>query len=503
MAATVPAARPAARSKPSAAGVLSRFLVLKSAVPELWIVFAVKLLGSVAYKVVSMTLVLWLTYDLGFDDAHAGYYAGAWATVLVLFTVLVGSLTDAIGLRKAFLLGAYVTIAARVVMAFTSHKWLALSCGVLPLALGEALSIPVMVAATHRYSTTAQRSISFSIIYALMNAGFFIAQIIFDHVRRSLGEPHGHFVLPVMGIQLTTYQVLLFVALLFEVSLWPILYFGLRPGVEVSDEGVRVVPPQPARPGAGLWSSFIQSAGKAARETVRIFAGLWRQPGFYKFLLFLTLAAFVRLIFYQLDFTYPKFGIRELGPGAPIAHVIGINSILILFLVPLVGALSQKVAAYRMVSIGSAIAASSVFIMAMPPVWFEGLAHGFFGRWIGQHYLGLAGPIHPYYVMTLLFVVLLSVGESIYSPRLYEYAAAIAPKGQEGSYMALSYLPYFLAKLGVGMFSGVMLAKFCPETGPRYSQMLWLIIALTTAIAPVGLIVFRRFIRVKEAGRQD
>ena len=49
---------------------------------------------------------------------------------------------------------------------------------------------------------------------------------------------------------------------------------------------------------------------------------------------------------------------------------------------------------------------------------------------------------------TFLFVVLLSEGEAIYSPRLYEYTAAIAPKGQEASYMALSSLPFFLAKLG-------------------------------------------------------
>jgi hypothetical protein len=103
--------------------------------------------------------------------------------------------------------------------------------------------------------------------------------------------------------------------------------------------------------------------------------------------------------------------------------------------------------------------------------------------------------------MIFLFIALLSVGESIYSPRLYEYAAAIAPKGQEASYMSLSYLPFFLAKLPVAMFSGVLLARFCPETGPRDSASLWLIIALTTTVAPVGLVALRRYIQVPEAGR--
>ena len=39
--------------------------------------------------------------------------------------------------------------------------------------------------------------------------------------------------------------------------------------------------------------------------------------------------------------------------------------------------------------------------------------------------------------------------------------------------------------------------------GLRHSGTLWLIIGLSTMIAPVGLFVFQRFIRVHEAGRDD
>ena len=95
------------------------------------------------------------------------------------------------------------------------------------------------------------------------------------------------------------------------------------------------------------------------------------------------------------------------------------------------------------------------------------------------------------------------IGEACYSPRLYEYTAAIAPKGQEASYMAMSVLPFFVAKLAVAPLSGVLLSLYCPAAGPRHSGTLWLVIGLTTMIAPVGLLVFRRFIRVQEAGRDD
>ena len=156
-----------------------------------------------------------------------------------------------------------------------------------------------------------------------------------------------------------------------------------------------------------------------------------------------------------------------------------------------------------MVIVGGIISAASVFFMALPTVWFQPLADGAFGRLIGHGYLGLKGDVHPYYVMTAIFVIFLSIGEAFYSPRVYEYAAAIAPKGQEASYAALSYIPFLLAKMMVGTVSGELLAKYCPEVGVRQSGMMWLIVALMATVAPVGLIALRRYIRMHEAGRGD
>ena len=61
--------------------------------------------------------------------------------------------------------------------------------------------------------------------------------------------------------------------------------------------------------------------------------------------------------------------------------------------------------------------------------------------------------------------------------------------------MAMSFLPYFVAKFVVGMFSGVLLEQFCPAEGPRHSNLLWLEIALMTLIGPLALLGFRQQIR--------
>jgi hypothetical protein len=66
------------------------------------------------------------------------------------------------------------------------------------------------------------------------------------------------------------------------------------------------------------------------------------------------------------------------------------------------------------------------------------------------------------YVASLAALVVLSVGEIIWSPRLTEYTAAIAPEGQEGTYLGLSMVPYFLAKTVVSLASGYMLERWIP-----------------------------------------
>src|SRR5947199_8808721 len=171
-------------------GFLAKFTVLKGARRELWLTFLIKFLIYTAYSVTNKTMVLWLSKDLGFSDQAAGALVGwVWAPAMTIFTLLAGSLTDAIGLRRTFFLGVATCTFARAVMVGTTIPWLALACGVLPLAVGEALGTPVLLAATRVYSTTQQRSIAFSIIYAIMNVGYLVAGLVFALVRRSNFHP--------------------------------------------------------------------------------------------------------------------------------------------------------------------------------------------------------------------------------------------------------------------------------------------------------------------------
>ena len=51
----------------------------------------------------------------------------------------------------------------------------------------------------------------------------------------------------------------------------------------------------------------------AARDTVDLFAGLFKQRSFYRLLAFLGLIACLKLILMVMYYVFPTFGIRELG----------------------------------------------------------------------------------------------------------------------------------------------------------------------------------------------
>ena len=462
-------------------GFIAKFTVLKGAQRELWLTFLIKFLIYTAYSVTNKTMILWLSKDLGFSDQAAGALVGwVWAPAMTVFTLLAGSLTDAIGLRRTFFLGVTICTFARSVMIGTTIPWLALLCGVLPLAIGEALGTPVLLAATRVYSTTQQRSIAFSIIYAIMNVGYLVAGVVFDFIRRS--DFHPSF----FGFAPTPQQQLFMVSLALEIVLFPTIYF-----LRSRQERQRNTHP-----------AMLATVRASAAETIDLFKRLLGQSAFFRLLVFFLLIGFLKAIFLQMDYVFPKFGDRELGLNAPVGKIAGINSIIIIFLAPVVGALTQKFSAYRMVVFGGAICAAGVFVMALPTNWFEPLANGAFGDWLGHGYLRLHGAIHPYYVMSALYLTVFSVGEAFYSPRVYEYAAAIAPKGQEASYGALAYIPFLIGKVLVGT-SGWLLAMFCPATGPRRSDLMWLIFACAASVAPIGLLLFRSYIRVPEAGREQ
>ncbi|MBB5033437.1 MFS transporter [Prosthecobacter vanneervenii] len=463
---------------------------LKGAPAGLWVTFGLKLLSVTCYKILMVVMVSYLSKDCGMSAANAQYAYAVFGFMMSCCTLLAGSITDAIGLRRTLTLGVSLAVLARVIMISASNPWIALTAGLVPVAVGEALCTPVLVAATRKFSTAEQRSVAFSVFYALLNLGFLAAYFIFDGVK---GLSNGGMTIHTWVGDHSVQRVLFAVSAGIEVVMLPVLLL-LRERDALGEDVAE---------GASAPMQRM-TAGEAVAKSARLFSKLLSHPGFPRLLMFLAVIGLLKIVFSIMDGVLPTFLERELGAegGARAGRANAVNSVLILILAPIAGILTRKIPAYPMVIFGGFITALSFVFLALPSSFFQGLADGPLGQAVIRGYFAWQGTAHPLFLMVVLWQVVFSIGEAFYSPRVYEYAVSIAPRGQEASYAALSAVPLILGKITTGTVFAWLLTSYCPETGPRDTATMWSIVGGLVLMAPLLLLVLRPFIRMKEEGKE-
>ena len=419
---------------------------------ELWIAYAIWFVESTGVFSMAYTLVLWLSVDFGYDDRSAANWVTVFSSCATLFMLASGFVGDALGPRRGMIAGFGLLAVGRFLMGFAPGRGMAIT-GLMVMCVGYAGSQPVLNTAFRRFSHPRARAFAFSIYYLVNNIGATVAGLVVDACRKPFlsGDekallPKVVFI-PVLGEHtLTAYRTVFLVgAVLAAVGFLLTLLVRADVDTERATEAPRAEPA--AKP----------------RLPWQIAAEVMREAAFWRFMLLMSLLVFVKIIFQHGHFTLPKYAVRELGQSFPLGKFQTINPIATVILVPIVTALTRHVAAYRVIFVGSAISALSVFVLVLPAS----------------------------YATIAAFFVVLSIGEALWSPRSYELIATIAPRGRESSYMGLSGLPFFLAKLGALPMSGWLLSKYCPQEGPRHSSTMWLIIGLTTILAPILMFVLR------------
>jgi hypothetical protein len=201
-----------------------------------------------------------------------------------------------------------------------------------------------------------------------------------------------------------------------------------------------------------------------------VLAEVGRDKLFWRFMLLMAFLVLVKSIFVHMHSTWPKYITRERGDAFDWGSLWALNSVLILIFVPIVTAFTRKIAAFRVIIIGSFITALSPFIFALG----------------SSTKIQIAG------------IVVLTIGEALWSPRSYEYNVSIAPPGREATYVSLAVLPYVLAKFFVAMTAGKLLTAYCPPTGARNPAIMWSIIGVVTMIGPIAILTLRNVIRPRE-----
>lgn len=143
------------------------------------------------------------------------------------------------------------------------------------------------------------------------------------------------------------------------------------------------------------------------------------------------------------------------------------NPILIFIAVPIIAAATQKANVYKMMIIGTFVMAAPAFLLV-----------------IGPYPWTLGG-----------YILIMTIGEAMWSPRFLQYAAEIAPEGRTGQYMGVAQLPWFLTKVLVpALYSGWMMDRYCPAEGEQNTQLMWLVFACIAITSTVMLILAKGWI---------
>ncbi len=465
------------------ANYFSEFKVLRNASKDFWLTNALQFFDGLAYFSMITVLALYLTTNCGFNDVNSGAWVGIFTLYITAFIFAVGSICDAIGIKKSLYIGLGLLAVSRLGMGlapvFLDNSAIQWTLGsatieVLPLqwavkaliivmALGTAFMSPVIMTSMRRFTSKETRATGFNIYYLLMNIGAIIATLlVLDGLRGGLGTVRGNLAIFDFG---------------FAMSICALICALLIDENNYAEESERIAP-----------------SDKLTRP-LAIFMEVWKERAFQKLLLFLVLTIGVRLVFTHQFLVMPKFYTRALYGDFELGAVNSINPAIIVFGLVLIIPIINRFSTVRLIIIGMSVSAASLVFLAIPIEWVLAVP-------------GINTLTQAYLWVIILQIVTFAVGELIFNPRFMEYVASVAPQNRVSSYMALSGLPNFIAKPINGFVSGILIARYCYdgirpkiETGnipydqsPGYMWMIYLALAV---LSPIAVIALKNFITTK------
>lgn len=399
------------------------FGVLRQTRPEYWYVQIISLLDHTAYYAMLNIGTIFLSRDFHFTDGEAANAFTLFTFIVTGGLLMMGSLSDWLGVRRSLIysmagillmrLGVAICALTDIVpLAYRGTLVVVLLGGMAPFV---ALWLTTLNAANKHFTTERSRGAGFNLSYLAMNFGGIIAGLLTQAVITWLGLPIGW----IIAFGVLTALISVLISLLV-----------VRRDAELF--GDQADQPPKRHPLANSWLVMQQGV-------------------FWKFMLLVLLFIGVRLVFVWGSFITPKFAERVIGGLDQLGYLFMINPVIIVVgLVVLIPVL-QRFNVFNMLVYGAIFSSLPLFLMAIP-------AHGDAALWL-----------------LVIYTSIFSIGELIWAPRLTEYTVAIAPHGQEATYVGLASFPMFLSKTLGSWLSGPMLVRWIPEKGPHGEPLIdWL-----------------------------
>ena len=373
-----------------------------------WTANATELLERAAFYAMFISITIYLSRVVGFDDKWAGIISAFFSAGLYFLPTFVGAISDKMGFRPAMMLAFALQAIGYFILAAAPYKATVVPAFVI-LMFGGAF-IKSLITGTVAKSTNEQnRARGYSIFYMIVNIGAFSGKTFAYPVRLELGLVYINYISAAL-----TFIALIAVFLFYK---------------NINTEG----------------------EGKSLGETWDAFVKIIKQPRL--FILILIVAGFW-MIQHQMYATMPKYVLRLVGESAAPEWIANVNPAVVMIFVVLVTNWMRKRRAITSMSLGMFIMPFSAFFMASGHLFQEG-----FGNSVSLGFFAL----HPVTLMMVVGIAFQGLAECFISPRYLEYFSLQAPKGEEGLYLGFSHLHSFVANLiGFGI-SGFLLDAYCPD----------------------------------------
>jgi POT family proton-dependent oligopeptide transporter len=435
-------------------GIRESYRILLTASRGFWCVNIVNFGDGIAYFGILVLLTRFLGTRLGMSDQATGVTVSFYTGLVTLFMFGGGFISDRLGVRRALTWSLLVIGIGRVLLSGAvvtgtgglAHgtAWL----GLFLMALGTGVLQPALYAGIKEYTDPRTATIGYSLLYAIMNLGIVAEHFVSPFIRSDevfLNLGFAEIVGLGWGIDGVFWMCVFITALLLLVN---ITFFTAK--VEARRQ-------------------VTQAEESAANTPTSMKEKLKELPFLDKrFIFFIFILLPVRTLFAHQFLTMPDYVFRAYpeSVSAKFEWINGLNPFIIVVFVPLIATLTRRVRVIDMMIVGTILSAATTFVL-------------------------VPGPSLS---VLLIYVILFSLGEAIWSSRFLEYVAKLAPAGKVGAYMGLAGIPWFLAKFTTGLYSGSLLERYVPVSGPQDTTTLWLIYALIACVSPAGLIMARRWL---------
>ena len=398
-----------------------------------WVANITELFERLSYYAAFASLARYLHETLRFPVEQAGSLTGLFGGLVWFLAAFGGTLADRMGFRRSLSLAYLILSCSYFLLGSLGAPWLAPVRSLMPLvvlvaivlmlpALGIALVKPCVVGTTARASKENVRSIGYSIYYTLVNIGGAAGPYVASWVHQHLSVENV-FRVAALSVFLMFFGVLL----LFK---------------------------EPRR----SEEAQATSLGQAARN-------FWTVISNPRFMLFLLIFSGYWIVFWQEFIILPLYVHDYIDPNFDTELMLITGPLTVISLQMLVSFLTQKIPAFRAITLGTLISALA---------WLVLIAH-------------------PSVAMVIVTLFVVSLGEITQSPRYYEYISRLAPPGQQGTYMGFAFLPIGIGSLIGGWFGGMLIHHF-GEVRHQPGRIWWAVTAVgvTTALL---LWIYDRLVR--------